>query len=150
MTSDTATLRVLSHAITEQYVYQCLIAMKAEYPEGRHWTNADYYEWKGYSPENGVIWGGGYGCAGFAFLMSDAAFGDLPSRYIDVDFSQVRVGDVLRVNNDSHSVIVLEKYSGYIVIAEGNYNSSIHWGRTMSASEVNNSTYIITRYPEGS
>ena len=131
-------------SLTETGVYNAMLAMKADFPEGMHWTNDDFYAWYG-----GIFYGG-YGCAGFAFLMSDAAFGDLPSRYIDVDFSQVRVGDVLRVNNDSHSVIVLEKYSGYIVIAEGNYNSSIHWGRTMSASEVNNSTYIITRYPEGS
>lgn len=43
-------------------------------------------------------------------------------------------------------MIVLEVYEDHVVVAEGNYNSSIHWGRTISASEVNAGDYKMTRY----
>ena len=127
----------------EQQAYQAILAMKAQYPEGMSWTNSNYYGWKG------GIYSGGYGCAGFAFLLSDAAFGELPARYVTgFTLADIRVGDILRINNDTHSVIVLEVHDSYVVIAEGNYNSSIHWGRTLSASTVLAADYLMTRYPE--
>ena len=119
-----------------------MIALQSQYPEGRTWNNSNYYGWKG------GIYSGGYGCAGFAFLLSDAAFDSLPARMIrQFNFSDVRVGDILRVNQDTHSVIILEVKSDGVVIAEGNYNNSIHWGRTLSRSEVLSATYLMTRYP---
>ena len=126
-------------------IYNAMIALKDQYPEGMHWTNDDYYAW------NGGYFTGGYGCAGFAFILSDAAFGYLPSRKIhdDITIGDIRVGDILRINNDTHSVIVLEVYESHVVIAEGNYNSSIHWGRTLNAQTIASTTdYIMTRYPE--
>ncbi len=131
-------------ALTEAQVYESMIAMKAQYPEGMRWTNANSYRWKG------GIYSTGYGCAGFAFLLSDAAFGDLPARLVKpVSFKDVRAGDILRINGDTHSVIILEVKTDGIVIAEGNYNSSVHWGRTLSAAQVEASDYMLTRYPEG-
>lgn len=36
-----------------------------------------------------------------------------------------------------------------VVVAEGNYNSSIHWGRQIAFSEIESTgTYILTGYPE--
>ena len=134
--------------VTEEQAYQAMIAMKSQYPEGMRWTNADGYDWNGYSYENGVYYATGYGCAGFAFILSDAAFGTLPACYAPVDFDTIRVGDILRLNNNTHSVIILEKHANYVVIAEGNYNSSIHWGRTLTRDEVNRGDYVLTRYPE--
>ena len=127
--------------LTDESVYQAMMAKKADFPEGMHWTNDDFYAW------NGGVFSGGYGCAGFAFLLSDAAFGKLPARQTAVDYDALRVGDVLRVNNDSHSVIVIEIYDSYVVLAEGNYNSSIHWGRTMTRSQVEAADYVLTRWP---
>ena len=128
--------------IDETYVYNRMIAMKYTYPEGMPWSNNDYYEW------NGGIYSGGYGCAGFAFILSDAAFGTNPSRMIDGDITidMLRVGDILRINNDRHSVVVLEVHNDHIIVAEGNYNSSIHWGRRLSKATVEAATYVITRY----
>lgn len=133
---------------TEESAYNAMIAMKAQYPEGMPWTNANRYQWRGYNYP-GYIIGIGGGCAGFAFILSDAAFGDLPARYVDnPTYEDIRVGDILRVNNDSHSVIVLEKYVDHVVLAEGNYNSSIHWGRIMSKEETMETlTNLTTRYP---
>lgn len=129
-------------APTPEEVQQRMLALKDEYYEGRSWTNEQYYAWNGdYSV--------GYGCMGFAFILSDEAFGDLPAREIDTpDYDSLQVGDILRVNNDSHGVVILEKYDDHVVLAEGNFNSSIHWGRTMSRSDVEKADYVLTRYPE--
>lgn len=133
---------------TPQEVYNAIIAMRSQYPEGMHFDNDD--------PAGGYLFKGmtnirmyGYGCAGFAFIMSDAAFGTLPARTIETfDWDAIRVGDILRVNNNSHSVIVLEKHSDYVIVAEGNNNSSVHWGRKISKSEVADGfSYYQTRYP---
>lgn len=133
--------------LTEQRAYEVMISLKDEYPEGMQWTNDNFYQW------NGGYFYGGFGCVAFAFLLSDAVFGNLPAERITdgITIDMLRVGDVLRVNNDTHSVIVLEVHDAYIVIAEGNYNSSIHWERKMTAAEVAATTdYILTRYPEKS
>ena len=129
---------------TEAQAYTAMMALKDDYPEGMRWTNDNFYEW------NGGIYYGGYGCAGFAFLLSDAAFGDLPARIIeDITIADVHVGDILRVNGDTHSVIITEVHSDYVILAEGNYNSSIHWGRRMTSTQVAASDFMITRYPVG-
>ncbi len=134
-----------SAAPTEAQAYQRMIALKPSYPEGTPWTNDKYYKWKG-----GAGYSGGYGCAAFAFLLSDAAFGDLPARTVtDVDFEAVRVGDILRVNRNTHSVIVLTVGADSVTVAEGNYNSSVHWGRALTAAQVEQADYLMTRYPEG-
>ena len=127
--------------VTEELAYERMIAMKEQYPEGMPWTNENYYD---------GVYVGGYGCVAFASLLSDAAFGDLPAREIseNISIDMVRVGDILRVNGDTHSVIILEVHEDHIVIAEGNYNSSIHWGRTMTAEEVAAADYVLTRYPK--
>lgn len=126
---------------TEVAAYNAMIALKHSYPEGMPWNNSNYYKW------NGGYFSGGYGCAGFAFMLSDAAFGTKKAQGgSDVVFSSVHVGDILRINNDSHSVIILEVHDDYVVVAEGNYNSSIHWGRTLSKAEVEAADYKMTRY----
>ena len=137
------TTLALAAAPTEPEAYSAMIALKSKYPEGMSWTNDNGYAW------HGGIFSMGYGCAGFAFILSDAAFGDLPARMVsDFTYDDVKVGDILRINNDTHSVIVLEKHSDHVVIAEGNYNRSIHWGRKLDRSTVMQANYILTRYPE--
>lgn len=132
------------HDLSAASVYNCMISMKAYFPEGMYWTNENFYAWNG-----GGRYYGGYGCAGFTFLLSDAAFGNLPSRYIDsFDWDNFRVGDILRIKNDTHSVIILEKHDDYVIVAEGNYGDSIHWGRKIKKSEVADGfTNYATRYP---
>ena len=36
-----------------------------------------------------------------------------------------------------------------MIIAEANYNKTVHWGRAMSEAEVLTASYMITRYPNG-
>ncbi len=126
-------------------VQRSIMAMQEDYPSGMKWTNDDFYMWNG-----GGTYAGGYGCVAFAYILSDAAFGDLPcTEYYTFDASRIRVGDILR--NSYHSVIVLEVKADHVVVAEGNINSSILWGRTISFDEIGDSGFEhhITRYPEG-
>lgn len=121
-------------------IYDAIMAQKAVFPEGMNWTNDNYYAWKG------GTYTGGFGCAGFAFAVSDAAFGDVRAT-IHRDYNNIRVGDILRVDNDSHSVIVLEVRENSVIVAEGNFNSSIHWGREIQKERlIDPFSYIMTRY----
>lgn len=133
---------------TEAQVYEILMSMQSEYPEGTPWTNENFYAWNG-----GGHYYGGYGCVAFAYILSDAAFGSLPSRYIsEIKIENIHVGDILRINNDTHTVIVL-KVNGTesVTIAEGNYNRSVHWGRTLTRAQIEgpSTTELQTRYPLG-
>ena len=106
-------------------VYNTLMSFKEKegYTEGTPWddNNHSYNSWKG-----GQIFGAfplATGCVAFAFELSDAAFGNLPARTMNrgqFTLSDVRPGDILRVNNNSHSVIVLQVNEHGVVIAEGN------------------------------
>lgn len=120
-------------------IFKQMYAMKDLYPEGRTWTNDNYYKW------NGGIFRGGYGCSGFAFILSDQAFGDTPARR-HTDWNDVKTGDIIRIDNNTHSVMVMKVVDDNFIVAEGNYNSSIHWGRVISREEARaNGTYVMTR-----
>lgn len=135
-------------------VYEILIGMQSVYPEGKYWTDASsgLYTWKGGTGNNREIANMGTGCVYFCFHLSDTAFGTLPARLTRTGgftISDVRVGDLLRTDFNTHSVIVLQVHEQSVLIAEGNYKKSIHWGRVLSKSEVENADHLITRYPEG-
>ena len=137
----------------EKTVYEKLIALKESYPEGMRWTNYDGYMITQYDAERHLTTNYyGFGCVAFAYILSDAAFAGLPLRQYsssEYSYEQLRVGDILRINNDTHSVVILEKYDDHLILAEGNYNSSIHWGRSLSKSALLSSwTDVTTRYPE--
>ena len=148
---------------TPAQAYAAMIALKDQdaYKEGTPWTNYEpysdskgYYKWKG-----GPLGGANIvavGCVAFAFILSDAAFGSLPARMYApgaFTFEDIKVGDILRVSNDAHTVIVLEVNAAGVVVAEGNistgdHKGKVHWGRGISKEEVMRDTsHYITRYP---
>ena len=155
-------------AVTTTSVYNAIIALKKKYPEGTTWNDSNVHTW--------YVWDTNYivdlyACYGWAAMCSDVAFGDVNGDYpirkyfvksgADTDlcdwcrngngsftYDSLRPGDILRINNNGHSVVVLEKYDDHIVICEGNYGGIVHWGREMSKSQVLKADYVITRYPE--
>lgn len=150
---------------TPMEVYEAMISLKDQeaYKEGSVWTNDEpysdskgYYRWKGGTLDGKNIVA--VGCVAFAFLLSDEAFGSLPARMYSAGkfaFEDIKPGDILRVNNDAHTMIVLEVNDAGVVVAEGNistgdHKGKVHWGRAISREEVMYSTsHYITRYPEG-
>lgn len=148
---------------TSQAAYEALIAYKnqAGYQEGTKWDNYEPYGTKGTlgssyrcnSPvrlENNRLLTGGVGCAAFAFKLSDNVFGNLPSRVYyggQFTYEDIKVGDHLRIYGGSHSVIVLQVTPAGCIVAEANYNKSVHWGRVISKTEVMAASYVVTRWP---
>ncbi|EOS31835.1 hypothetical protein C807_01145 [Lachnospiraceae bacterium 28-4] len=150
---------------TPTEIYESMIALKDQdqYKEGTVWTNDEpYSDSKGYYHWNGGLLNGkkisAVGCVAFAFTLSDAAFGSWPARIYAAGeflFEDIKAGDILQVNNDVHTVIVLNVSDVGVVVAEGNMSTGdhvgkVHWGRTISKEEVlRNTSHYITRYPEG-
>lgn len=127
--------------ITDENIRSIIYGLKAEYPEGRKWNNDD-------SHFSAPLRTTGYGCAGFGLICTDAVFGDLPVSDTHSDFDRIKVGDMLRVSNDTHTVVVLEKKADSVVVTEGNYNESIHWGREISRRELEQGNFFDEcRYP---
>lgn len=134
----------------EKEVQAVLFSLKDTYPEGMSWTNENQtYVWENVVP--GISYFTGTGCVAFAFRTSNHAFSndEKAIQYNDVTNlkSKIRVGDIVRVNGDSHSVIVIDRDEVGVVIAEGNYNRSVHWGRRFTYEELESvADYYYTRY----
>ena len=145
----------LLHSTDQELVYSRMIAMKSSYPNGKAWDNSDTYVWNniyyGYDMTTPYSKYTGGGCVAFCMIISDAAFGDAPAYEMKpVDYDALRVGDILRYNGNTHSVIILEKNDSGVTIAEGNITingkAQIYWGRTLTKSEVESGDYYVTRY----
>lgn len=147
-------------------VYESMIALRDQemYKEGAIWTNFEPYPntiGKDYSWKGGPLDGKNIkavGCVAFAFSLSDTAFGSLPARMYAAggfQYEDIKPGDILRMNGDVHTVIVLEVNEAGVIVAEGNistgdHKGKVHWGRAISKGEVmSNTSHYITRYPEG-
>ena len=115
----------------------------------------------------------GAACWGFSQLLSDGAFAGLEvhPNWFDwgeyrsdwrigwhegVPFDSLRPGDFILYSNralgydtdEGHVVTVIEKHDDYLVIGEGNYNRSVHWGRHFSREEYELAAdEVFSRYP---
>lgn len=122
-------------------VADVLYGLRASYPEGTFWSIDSSY----HSEALQLTYAG---CAGFALMCSDMAFGDLPISEVHSDYDRIRVGDMVRDINGYHTVIVLEKRADSIVVVEGNYNDSVHWERVMTRTDPEFYNFTVTtRYP---
>lgn len=134
-------LLVNGQPITEYNVLVAISALRTTYPEGTSWTEENSYYSIGLRTN-------GYGSAGFALLCSDAAFGTLPATRTHAVFEDIKVGDILRMDGDACSAVVLEKRAGSVVVVEGNLDGCVHWGREISRGSLEEGTYYVqTRYP---
>lgn len=139
-TTANSTTTTTQKPLTTSEVYSAMIALKDKYPTGTPWDNSNSYSWKG------GYYSTGYGCAGFAFMVSDAAFGSRKAKK-HTNFDNIKVGDILRIYDDSHSVIVLSISGDTYTIAEGNLNNAVYWGRKLSLSDIKKTgSYVLTRW----
>lgn len=126
--------------ITDDNIRGILNGLRDEYPEGRVWNNGTFYSSDGLGFR-------GVGCAAFAAMCTDAVWGDNPGVRYD-SFEQIRVGDILRVKYDSHSVVVLEVLPDSVIVTEGNYEGVVHWDRILTREYLENGNFFgTTRYP---
>ena len=118
---------------------RAISALRPTYRHGKRWTNGNYYFW---SAANCHC----YGCAAFAGLASDTAFGAYAPIKRHAKFALIKVGDHVRIGN-GHSVVVLRKRKKSIVVAEGNYHGALNWGRVIPYATLRREGfYVDTRY----
>lgn len=148
--------------LSQADIKEKIMAMQTAYPDGMAWTNQSptpAYLWV----FPGSLWSMG-GCAAFAAIIQDAVFGPINSvpptwqringtcntkevheSPVQYKWENLWPGDIIRF--PSHAVIVVEKHSDHVVIAEGNYLGTIKWGRTLSRAGIENTAkYVLTRY----
>jgi hypothetical protein len=100
-----------------------LQALEIKYPTGWGWGPESYYMWAANS-----VYRGGYGCAGFAYMLSDAVYGNAPAIKINGN-GDVRQYDCVELFNNTHTAFVLEvNGDGTITVAEANVNGKVVWG----------------------
>lgn len=115
---------------TAENITEAIYDLRSKYPEGMTYTN----------------------CATFAYDIWWDIFKKQRQDQTEENpavFDTLRPGDHIRYANETtggHSVIVVEKYEDYIIVVEGNYGSTVHWGRTMTKSELENSDIFRKLY----
>lgn len=89
-------------------------------------------------------WITGYQCYGFANYIGYRLFGD-SKMSSHKSYKKAKVGDHVRINK--HSMVIIEKYSDYIVVAECNVGGTcrISWGAKVRKSKLKNAVYY-TKY----
>ena len=131
----------LAFQVTEKQAYADIMALQEQYPEGTVWDdNTTYISCVGdtYSA-----------CAAFAHMLSDSAFGTMPLKLTTLD--NLKIGDYVGYFNSqggAHVVVVIGVEEDGIIVAEGNYDDIVHWGRkiTFEFLEEYGREYC-TRYP---
>ncbi len=83
-------------------------------------------------------------CMGFSYKLGFDVFGDVTWKKLTANpVANVKVGDVVRLDYDSHSVFVIEKKGNVITVGEANYPNSciISWSRTINLASANVTYY---------
>lgn len=137
----------------ESVAYSRIIAMKSKIPDYTLWDNSVTYTWTGLVQNYGTRLTGG-GCVAFACILSDAAFGyNAPATRVNAPSpDSIRIGDIIRINNDTHSAMVIGTDGNEFTLAEGNvrimHNGSyvpvVIWNRKIAKSTAIN--YVWTRW----
>lgn len=141
-TTESITTLANGKEITDKNILEILDQVKADYPDGMTWTNDNEYF-------SEALYFKGLGCEGFALICSDAIFGKLPVNNTHSNFDEIRIGDMIRIDNDTHTVVVIGIDVNEITVAEGNINSSILWGRKISKQELEDGSFVVrSRYPD--
>lgn len=109
---------------------------RTTHPQGTRWTNDNYY-----GPYQGGVYNGGYGCAGFAFMVTDAIFGNAPMYTVSID--EIQVGDIWHTGTHFGTVMGIE--NGKYINVEGNVNSSVYWDLERTLSDV---ITVYSRHPQ--
>lgn len=138
--------------LTEAEVQAVIDQLQIEYPGGTIW-GAD-----GVGRYVSKAMGSGTGCAGWAYLVSDRIFGNLPRRQI-YNAHDLRMGDLHYINWPHWKVYLGDQiidgvlYEGWFLATTSSANSPISWYSTGGEYEsVNTSiekgeTKLYTRYP---
>lgn len=163
--------------ITEEEAAATLESLRDTFPEGAYWNHVGVEDWDEFtvtdSPcQHDLYWDaycntytGGIQelfpqfepmeqCLGFAALLSDLVFGEDAPVSAFADYTQLRVGDNIRLELTEHSMVVLTVDGEGITVVECNSDYEhcrISWDRFLSWDDLAATSYemeCITRYEE--
>lgn len=163
--------------ITEEEAAATLESLRDTFPEGSYWNHVGVEDWDEFtvtdSPcQHDLYWDaycntytGGIQelfpqfepmeqCLGFAALLSDLVFGEDAPVAAFTDYTQLRVGDNIRLELTEHSMVVLTVDGEGITVVECNSDYEhcrISWDRSLSWDDLAAYSYemeCITRYEE--
>ena len=163
--------------ITEEEAAATLESLRDTFPEGAYWNHVGVEDWDEFtvtdSPcQHDLYWDaycntytGGIQelfpqfepmeqCRGFAALLSDLVFGEDAPVSTFTDYTQLRVGDNIRLELTEHSMVVLTVDGEGITVVECNSDYEhcrISWDRFLSWDDLAATSYemeCITRYEE--
>lgn len=107
--------------VNKKEVSKKIKQLKRKYPEGKKWSDSNHDKY------------GNSGCYAYMTKVAEYLYGKDAKSTRHYSFKKIKVGDHIRIN-ESHSVVVIKKNSNSVVVTEGNYYSSIHWGRELTKS----------------
>ena len=163
--------------ITEEEAAATLASLRVTFPLGAYWNHVGVEDWDEFtvtdSPcQHDLYWDaycntytGGIQelfpqfepmeqCLGFAALLSDLVFGEDAPVSTFTDYTQLRVGDNIRLELTEHSMVVLTVDGEGITVVECNSDYEhcrISWDRFLSWDDLAATSYemeCITRYEE--
>jgi hypothetical protein len=127
-----------SELMTTEQISAKLSNLEAVYPTGTVWTNDTYYKCKG----EGYA-AGGFGCAAFAYMLSDSLYNDTEYYKLE-DLDRLQPYDVVELLYGRHTVFVLDvNDDDTITVAEANINDGVRWGGRYPIHDI---TGILKRY----
>ncbi len=161
--------------LTEEEVSATLESLRDTFPDGSYWNHMGLEEWDEFTVtdipcDHDLYWDtycnsytGGIQelfpqfepmeqCLGFAALLSDLVFGEDAPVSTFTDYTQLRVGDHIRLELTEHSMTVLTVVEEGITVVECNRDYEhclISWDRFLSWEELAAYSYemeCITRY----
>ena len=117
-----------------------IIAMAKDVaPTGTEWGMETFYDLRGYKKGNNVP-KRGQSCQAFAYWLTDAIFGTTPAYLINSDDEN---GNIVIKQYDiiiygTHCVVALNvnPQNMTITAAEGGFNGTVNWGRTIKISDM--------------
>ena len=137
-------------------VYNKIMALREKYPQGTQWDKNSSYVWKVKGTQEEL-----YGSKAFAALVSDEVFGvDAPLKELEsFTYDDIKMGDIVVVENGKQAVVVIKKYVDQLYILEGNYiyyneylnirgtRGLVNWGRYLDREDVEATMVLLqTRY----
>lgn len=121
----------VNEKINKKVISKKIKQLKRKYPEGKKWSDKtrDRY--------------GNTGCYAYMTKVTEYLYGVDASSKTHCSFKKIKVGDHIRISDLPHSVIVIEKRKNSVIVTEGNYASSVHWGREITKSYLSRKDYYV-------
>ena len=121
----------VNEKINKKVISKKIKKLKRKYPEGKKWSDKTHDKY------------GNTGCYAYMTKVTEYIYGVDACSKIHYSFKKIKVGDHIRILDSPHSVIVIEKRKNSVIVTEGNYASTIHWGREITKSYLSKKDYYV-------